>query len=305
MAERFRLVIDANQFVLVLVGAVERGEMAIVRHVSEDRNSELAACVKAWRHRLVLDDRQALRKRARRRPNITQEEIAEMVGVSVVWYSNLERGVRANYSDGFLDAVAEALRLGRQERELLYLLAVGRLPPAVPIGTTTVVVDHALRQFVKGQRWATYVLDRYARVVLHNEACETYYPWLRNDRSYLRWLLTDADARRRLVNWATDWAAPLLTQMRIARARHPTDAGIAALVDACLEADPEVSCLWEAQAARESLLRSRRGIRLCSNQRTTLIDVVTLADPGVSELQIVSLLPVAEAAPASSALHGR
>ncbi|MBB5828450.1 helix-turn-helix domain-containing protein [Micromonospora carbonacea] len=269
--------------------------MVAIRQVSADQNSELAACVRAWRHRLVPEDRQVVRRRRARRSTVTQEEIAEIVGVSVVWYSNLERGVRANYSDAFLDAVAEALRLDRRERELLYLLAVGRMPAPSTVGATAVVLGPALRQFVEGQRWATYVLDRYARVVLHNEVCEAYYPWLRSDPSYPRWLLTDADARRRLVNWETDWAAPLLTQMRIAQALHPQDAGIAALVDACLETSPEARCLWNAHAAYGCALRSRRGIRL-SEHRTTLVDVVTLTDPSASELQIVSLIPVAEAA---------
>ncbi|ROO59667.1 helix-turn-helix protein [Micromonospora sp. Llam0] len=270
--------------------------MVSARHVSASQNGELGACVKAWRHRLSPDGDQERDGRRRRRASVTQEEIADLVGVSVVWYSNLERGVRANYSDAFLDSVAEALRLGRYERELLYLLAVGRMPPPSLTGTSAAVVGPALRQFVTGQRWATYVLDRYARVVQHNEACETYYPWLRDERSYLRWLFTAPDARRRLVNWATDWVAPLLTQMRIARARHPEDADIAALVDSCLDTDPEVRCLWEAHSARECVARSRRGIRLASDHRTTMVDVVTLTDPGTNELQVVSLLPVAEPA---------
>ncbi|MEV0939692.1 MmyB family transcriptional regulator [Micromonospora wenchangensis] len=270
--------------------------MVAIRQVSADQNSELAACVKAWRHRLPPDDHQVARRRRGRRSNVTQEEIAELVGVSVVWYSNLERGVRANYSDAFLDAVAGTLRLDRHERELLYLLAIGRMPSPAPAGTTPTVLGTALRQFVEGQRWATYVLDRYARVVLHNEMCESYYPWLRTDPSYPRWLFTDADARRRLVNWDTDWAAPLLTQMRIAQALHPQDTGIAALVDACLETSPEARCLWAAHPASGRTLRSRRGIRLASDHRTTLVDVVTLTDPSASDLQIVSLIPVAEAA---------
>ncbi|WBB80481.1 helix-turn-helix domain-containing protein [Micromonospora sp. WMMD882] len=262
------------------------------RQVSADLNSDLGAYVKAWRHRLAPDDHQAPRHRRRRRSNVTQEEIADVVGVSVVWYSNLERGVRANYSDAFLDAVTEALRLNRYERELMYLLAIGRMPAPALTGPDPGALDPALRHFVEGQRWATYVLDRYAHVVLHNEVCESYYPWLRTDPSYSRWLFTDADARRRLVNWESDWVAPLLTELRITRARHPQDTGIAALVDAWLETSPEVRGLWDDHA-QPYPLRSRRGMRLSGDQQTTLVDVVTLTDPSVNDLQIVSLLPVA------------
>jgi transcriptional regulator with XRE-family HTH domain len=262
---------------------------------SVDPNSELAGFVKAWRRRQTRDAGGAPHKFRRRQATITQEEIAEVIGVSVVWYSNLERGVRANYSDAFLGGVVEALRLSGDERVLLYLLAVGRPAPPLPVGYTAVVPDRSLRQFVSGQHWPTYVLNRYSRVVLHNEPCESYFPWLRKDSSYPRWLLTSADARHRLVNWETDWAPPLLAQLRIARARHSGDAHIAALIDACLSTSPDARRLWDAHADHEYVPHSRRGIRLPDDHQTTNVDVVTLTDLKPSELQVVMLLPTAEA----------
>jgi transcriptional regulator with XRE-family HTH domain len=257
-------------------------------------NSELAGCVKAWRRRLIRDDWRAIGKSRRRRGNVTQEEMAEAIGVSVVWYSNLERGVLANYSDAFLDSVAMALRLSEDERVLLYLLAVGRTPAPLPADTTAIVPDRSLHQVVNGQRWPTYVLNRYSQIVLHNKPCEAYYPWLRNDSSYPRWLLTSADARQRLVHWENDWAAPLLAQLRVARARHPRDTRIATLIDTCLSASPDARRLWEAYANHEYPPRSRRGIRLPDDYQTITVDVVTLTDLKPSELRIVMLVPAAE-----------
>jgi transcriptional regulator with XRE-family HTH domain len=77
--------------------------------------------------------------------------MAEAVGVSVVWYSNLERGVRANYSADFLDAVAKELRLSADERVLLHLLAAGRRPPPSPADAVTVAPDRSLCQVVSAQ----------------------------------------------------------------------------------------------------------------------------------------------------------
>ncbi len=220
--------------------------------------------------------------------------MAEAVGVSVVWYSNLERGIRANYSGAFLDAVAAELRLAQDERVLLYLLAVGRTPPPLPAEVATVVPDRGLHQVVSAQRWPAYVLDRYSRIVLHNEPCESYYPWLREDSSYPRWLLTSADARQRLVHWENDWAAPLLAQLRMARAQHPGDTGIATLIETCLRASPDARRLWDAYADRKGPSRSRRGIRLPGAPRATAMDVVTLTVLKLSELQVVMLIPAAE-----------
>lgn len=275
----------------------------IVKVLDRGPNSELAGLVKAWRHRLTRDAGLPSARYRRRRANVTQGELADAVGVSVVWYSNLERGVRANYSDSFLDAVAAALRLGGDERTLLYLLAVGRAPMTLPVAVATIAPEKSLHHFVHGQLWPAYVLNRYAEVVLHNEPCELYYPWLRDHSSYARWLLTSADARQRLVNWEADWAAPLLAQLRISRAQHTRDARIGALIDACLSASPDARLLWNAPANHEYPPRSRRGIRFPGDQRATTVDIVTLNLPKSSELQVVALLPAAEALSARTTGH--
>lgn len=265
-------------------------------YASLTANGELAGCIKSWRRRLTPNESRATEKYQRRRGNVTQEEMAEAIGVSVVWYSKLERGVRANYSDTFLDAAARELRLDADERVLLYLLAVGRKPPPLPPDAATVAPDRSLRQLVSGQRWPTYVLNRYSRIILHNDACESYYPWLRDDSNYPRWLLTSEDARQRLVQWENDWAAPLLAQLRMARAQHPRDSRIATLIDTCLSASPDARRLWDAYADHTRLPRSRRGIRLPDDHRATMVDVVTLSDLKPSELRVVVLIPAAETA---------
>jgi transcriptional regulator with XRE-family HTH domain len=253
-------------------------------------NGELAGCVKSWRRRLDPGAWRAAGK-CRRRGNITQEEMAEAIGVSVVWYSKLERGVRANYSDAFLDMAAKVLRLSADERALLYLLAAGRkLPPLTP-DAATAAPDRGLCQVVTGQRWPAYVLNRYSRIVLHNEPCESYYPWLRDDSDYPRWLLTSADARQRLMRWEDDWAVPLLAQLRLARAQHPRDVRIAAMIDTCLSASPDARRLWDAYADHIRVPCSRRGIRLPETQQATTVDVVTLTDLRPSELRVVMLIP--------------
>jgi len=257
-------------------------------------NSELAGCVKAWRHRLRREESRARAECRRRRGTVTQQEMAEAVGVSVVWYSNLERGVRANYSAEFLDAVARELKLSADERVLLHLLAAGRRPPPSPADAVALVPDHSLHQVVSGQRWPTYVLNRYSRILLHNEPCESYYPWLRHDSSYPHWVLTSADARQRLVRWENDWAAPLLTQLRMARAQYPGDNRLASLIDTCLSASPDVRRLWDAYADHEYPPRSRRGIRLPDDRHVATFDMVTLTDLKPSELQVVMMIPAGD-----------
>ena len=88
-------------------------------------SAELQRLMRAWRERLEL--RGAPSPNRPLRP--TQDDLARLVGVSSTWYRSLERGIPANYSDEFLDRVADVLQLDAGDRQLLYLLAAGRLPP--------------------------------------------------------------------------------------------------------------------------------------------------------------------------------
>src|SRR5215210_1592115 len=64
----------------------------------------------------------------RRVPGLRREEVAELAGVSLDYYSRLERGNIRGASDGVLNALAQALRLTDIEREHVYDLA--RTAPA-------------------------------------------------------------------------------------------------------------------------------------------------------------------------------
>ncbi|WP_369200707.1 helix-turn-helix transcriptional regulator [Streptomyces sp. PU-14G] len=66
----------------------------------------------------------------RRTPGLRREEVAQLSGVGVTWYTWLEQGRRINVSAQVLDAVARTLRLGPAEREHLYHLAEVPLVPA-------------------------------------------------------------------------------------------------------------------------------------------------------------------------------
>jgi transcriptional regulator with XRE-family HTH domain len=59
----------------------------------------------------------------RRTPGLRREEVAQLAGVGVTWYTWLEQGRPINASVQVLDAVARVLQLDATEREHLYRLA--------------------------------------------------------------------------------------------------------------------------------------------------------------------------------------
>src|SRR5919108_1875444 len=66
----------------------------------------------------------------RRVPGLRREEVAVLAGVSVPYYTRLERGELAGASESVLDAVARALRLDDAERAHLFDLARAARPIA-------------------------------------------------------------------------------------------------------------------------------------------------------------------------------
>src|SRR3954466_7654788 len=66
--------------------------------------------------------------RTRRVPGLRRSEVADLAGVSVEYYSQLERGNLSGVSDGVLDALAGALQLDEAERVHLADLARAARP---------------------------------------------------------------------------------------------------------------------------------------------------------------------------------
>lgn len=67
----------------------------------------------------------------RRTPGLRREEVAQLSGVSVTWYTWFEQGRDIQVSSGFLERVATALRLDPAEREMLFELAQHQPPSGV------------------------------------------------------------------------------------------------------------------------------------------------------------------------------
>nr|WP_245769485.1 helix-turn-helix transcriptional regulator [Streptomyces indicus] len=92
------------------------------------RRPELAAFLRSRRARVTPADVGMPGGLRRRTPGLRREEVAQLSGVGVTWYTWLEQGRPINASGQVLDAVARTLRLDRSEREHLYHLAEVPLP---------------------------------------------------------------------------------------------------------------------------------------------------------------------------------
>ena len=87
------------------------------------RRTELAAFLRARRERISPEDVGLPPGTRRRTTGLRREELAQLAGVGVTWYTWLEQGRPINASVQVLDAVATTLRLDAVERAHLFRLA--------------------------------------------------------------------------------------------------------------------------------------------------------------------------------------
>ena len=98
------------------------------------RRAELAAFLRSRRERISPEQAGLPPGLRRRTPGLRREEVAQLAGVGVTWYTWLEQGRPINASAQVLSAVAQTLKLDQAELEHLFRLAdVADLPanPAV------------------------------------------------------------------------------------------------------------------------------------------------------------------------------
>src|SRR5262249_34037523 len=91
----------------------------------QQRRAELAAFLRSRRERISPEQAGLAPGTRRRTPGLRREEVAQLAGVGVTWYTWLEQGRQINASTQVLGAVARTLRLDPAEREDPFPLAPG------------------------------------------------------------------------------------------------------------------------------------------------------------------------------------
>ncbi len=189
----------------------------------------------------------------RRTPGLRREEVAQLAGVSVTWYTWLEQGGRRRAgvpSADALDGIAAALRLDRPERDHLFLLAHGRPPPrSPPAGAAGVVVPAPVRRLIDGlggcpalvrmdDTWDVVAWNRTATAVFGDYAAAPPA-----GRNLLRRVFTNPATRDVMVDWERD-ARHLIAGFRRDRARAGPSAAGDALVAELSDASPDFARWW-------------------------------------------------------------
>lgn len=208
------------------------------------RSAELADFLRVRRARTTPEEAGFARGR-RRTPGLRREEVAQIAGVSVTWYTWLEQARPIRVSDETLESIARAFRLTEAERAHLFLLGLGRLPadpthPLVAVPATLQRLVHSLGPvpaYATGPLWELLAWNPAAAAAFGLNTLPAA------DRNMLWYIFMHPEARRRLLHWEGN-AQRVLAQFRAATARLVGDPRVTALVNRLRAASPEFAEWW-------------------------------------------------------------
>ncbi|MFD6352255.1 helix-turn-helix transcriptional regulator [Nocardia tengchongensis] len=214
------------------------------RSVRKVRRGELSTFLKSRRARIRPEDVGLPVGARRRTPGLRREEVAQLAGVGITWYTWLEQGRDINCSVQVLDAIARALCLDGAEHAHLYRLADVPTAPAlvveepVPEEVQT-ILDH-LHPLP-----ATLFSSKYD-VLAHNAAYEALYPlFVTGHRNVLRKVfLADECCTPYPVNSEPDHLARMVGYLRAAYARNLGDPEWTQFIDGMVSDSPHFAELW-------------------------------------------------------------
>ena len=265
---------------------------------------DLAAFLRSRRERLSPAAAGLPTTARRRTPGLRREEVAQLAGVGVTWYTWLEQGRGIDVSTHFLEQIARALRLDGSERAHLFALAHNRPPPIAAGGSPW--VTPALRRMLETIAGPAYLATAAMQVVAWNTALSAVFgdldAILEEDRNMLWLVFASPPHRASIPNWEAE-ARGMLARFRIEFGRHRDDPGFLELIRRLQQASHEFHRWWPEQDVTRRPEKTKRfdlpGVGAIELEQTTCL----VEDaPG---LRLVVYTPVDEASAAKVALLRR
>ncbi|WP_410572679.1 helix-turn-helix domain-containing protein [Amycolatopsis sp. cmx-4-61] len=184
----------------------------------------------------------------RRVKGLRREELAQLAGISVDYYTRLEQGRAKNVSDAVLDALARALRLGPGEESYLHNLA----GPKRRERTAPRRVRPELQQLLDAIQAPAFVFGRYLEVLAWNAlGGAVAFDFARLEERNIAKLSFLGDRGKELYpEWDTV-SREVVANLRTEGGKHPGDPEFARLVDELSRGSAEFRALWAEHAVRE------------------------------------------------------
>ncbi|MFI6906701.1 helix-turn-helix transcriptional regulator [Nonomuraea sp. NPDC050394] len=209
------------------------------------KRTDLAAYLRSRRERITPDMAGLPPGTRRRTPGLRREEVAQLAGVGVTWYTWLEQGRPINASIQVLEAVARTLQLDPAERLHLFRLAGHQDPvPVADSGRVTPEMRQILDQL---SPMAACIITSRHDILAWNAAYAAIFPEIADSEPNSLWLIfTRDDLFTRLVNREEELARAAAI-FRGSYSRHAHDPCWKEFAEKLVAASPEFARMWARQ----------------------------------------------------------
>jgi transcriptional regulator with XRE-family HTH domain len=193
----------------------------------------------------------------RRVPGLRREEVALLAGVSIDYYTRLERGRAGGASESVLEGIARALHLDEAERAHLFDLARAASAPAVPRAprrparqqvrpSVQRILDSMTTTpaYVRNANMDMLATNRLGRALFLPVLTSSAQP-----ANHARFLFLDPAAREFHLEWERQ-AADTVAALRAEAGRSPHDKALTGLIGELSTRSEEFRTWWAAHNVR-------------------------------------------------------
>jgi uncharacterized Fe-S center protein/transcriptional regulator with XRE-family HTH domain len=234
-----------------------------------ERYKELGDFLKTRRKRLSPEQVGLPVGLRRRTEGLRREELAQLAGIGVTWYTYLEQGRPIRVSAQVLESLARTLQLNAEERDYLFLLAHQQPPPVaneqkngtslpeqavlragsnrISYAQQDCISPTLLRTLENLGVCPAYVLDQYFNVLAWNRAASAIFGDFSKTSGWgcsIVWaMFTKPSYRQLYIDWEYQ-AHLILAQFRAVYGQNIGNEWFKKFVEELMQASPEFKSWW-------------------------------------------------------------
>lgn len=215
-------------------------------NIDSQRHKELADFLKTRRAR-ILPSQVGLSEGVRRRtPGLRREEIAQLAGIGLTWYTWLEQGRPIQVSAQVVESLSRVLMLDRQERLHFYTLA--NQPPPSEMITNYEVINPILQHVLDNLALCpAFIMDARWNVMAWNRAASLVFGYCSEmncrERNIVWMMFTNKDYKQLFTDWEYH-ARGMLGRFRTACDQYVEDPWIIQFISDLKKESKEFDFFW-------------------------------------------------------------
>ncbi|CAO5257678.1 helix-turn-helix domain-containing protein [Frankia sp. AgKG'84/4] len=234
----------------------------------------------------------------RRVPGLRREELAQLAGVSVTYYTRLEQGQSRNASDAVLDALARVLRLSDDEQAHLRTLArpgrgSRRVSRAERVRPGVLMLLESLRDvpaLVLGRRTDILAWNRLGHALIAGHVDVAAPAQAATRPNIARLVLLDPHTRELYANWRRK-VDDVVSYLRLSSGQHPDDEQLTSLIGELCVNSPEFAATWARHQVRDCSPGVREYRHPLVGELSLFEEVLRLQDDAGVRLAVLSPEP--------------